>query len=62
MMIFAMSNLAVTVFILDENRFICQVARECDSCDAETRKCALEPIPPRKWSCVSPSLATCLLV
>lgn len=45
MMILPLPNLSMTVLILDKDCFIHQVDRECASCDAEARECALEAVP-----------------
>ena len=52
----AMTNLAVAMFVLDKSCFVRKITSKGNCCYSETRESALESVESRKWSSVSPSL------
>jgi len=54
--ILSVANLAVSMFILDENSLVCEVTGKGDGRNSETREGALEAVPAGEWASVSPCL------
>lgn len=56
-MVVAAVAISVTVLVLQEDGFVCEVASKSDGCDAESRETTLEPLEAGERTSVPPGLS-----